>query len=120
VILCAYLFKFRILNCVYTQLSILNLIYRFADDLRQVIQIMRYKPNIEILIEGYTDKVGKGKYNIDLSLKRAKSIKKYFVDQGIAKNRIETKGLGWSVPAYPYTGNEKENALNRRIEIKIK
>jgi len=93
---------------------------RYADDLRQVIQIMRYKPNIEILIEGHTDKVGKEKYNIDLSLKRAKSIKKYFVDQGISKNRIETKGLGWSVPAYPYTGNEKENALNRRIEIKIK
>jgi|TARA_B110000908_G_C10231303_1_gene440749 outer membrane protein OmpA-like peptidoglycan-associated protein len=93
---------------------------KYANDLRQVIQIMMYKPSIQILIEGHTDKVGREKYNIDLSLKRAKSIKKYFVDQGIAENRIETNGLGWSVPAYSYMGSEKGNALNRRIEIKIK
>ena len=38
---------------------------------------------------------------------------------GIDKSRIQTAGMGWSEPAYPYLNNEKENELNRRIDIQI-
>tara|TARA_B100000768_G_scaffold171518_1_gene178915 strand:- start:3447 stop:4982 length:1536 start_codon:yes stop_codon:yes gene_type:complete len=108
------------LNLLFTSGSAVVDEERYADELRQVTQVMRYRPDIRIIIEGHTDRVGGEKYNVDLSLKRARAIKRYFVNQGIADERIETNGLGWSMPAYPYTNNEKENSLNRRIEIRIK
>lgn len=89
------------------------------DELEQLRLLMQYKPEIKILIEGHTDKVGNEKYNLDLSLRRANAVKSYLVDRGIDSKRMETKGYGWSQPAYPYLGTEKENPLNRRIEVKI-
>jgi len=89
------------------------------DELEQLRLLMQYKPEIKILIEGHTDKVGNEKYNLDLSLRRANAVKAYLVEKGIDAKRMETKGYGWSQPAYPYLGTEKENPLNRRIEVKI-
>ena len=75
---------------------------------------------MNIINEGHTDKVGRESYNKELSLKRAEAVKKYFVNLGISASRIETKGYGWSMPAYPYIDGENENALNRRITLKLK
>lgn len=91
----------------------------FADELNQIVQLMNYKPNLKILIEGHTDKVGGEEFNKALSLKRAESVKNHLILKGIEKNRIDTKGFGWDVPAYPYIGDQKENPKNRRIEITI-
>jgi outer membrane protein OmpA-like peptidoglycan-associated protein len=92
---------------------------RFEDELNQIVQLMNYKKNIKILIEGHTDKTGTQQANDWLSSKRAESLKNYLIKMGIAEHRMESKGYGWDKPAYPYDGNKKENALNRRIEIII-
>jgi uncharacterized protein YegL len=107
----------------------LNILFREAsaeleqaadlDELEQLRLLMQYKPEIKVLIEGHTDKVGGEKYNLDLSLRRANAVKSYLVDRGIDAKRMETKGFGWAQPAYPYAGDDKENPLNRRIEVKI-
>ncbi len=89
------------------------------EELEQLLLLMRAKTDLRILVEGHTDKVGAEKYNLDLSLRRANAVKEYLVKKGIDTGRIETKGYGWSSPAYPYQGTEKENPLNRRIEVKI-
>ena len=93
---------------------------KYGENLDQVSQLLKSRSDLNIIIEGHTDKVGRESYNKDLSLKRAEAVKKYFVNLGISENRIETKGFGWSMPAYPYINGEKENALNRRITLKIK
>ncbi len=89
------------------------------EELDQLLLLMKTKLALRIVVEGHTDKVGLEKYNLDLSLRRANSVKEYLVQKGIDSSRIETKGYGWSTPAYPYQGAEKENSLNRRIEVKI-
>jgi outer membrane protein OmpA-like peptidoglycan-associated protein len=89
------------------------------EELEQLLLLMQAKTDIRIVVEGHTDKVGTEKYNLDLSLRRANAVKEYLVKKGIDSSRIETKGYGWSTPAYPYQGTEKENPLNRRIEVKI-
>lgn len=89
------------------------------EELEQLLLLMKAKPNIRIVVEGHTDKVGTEKYNLDLSLRRANAVRDHLVAKGIDASRIETKGLGWANPAYPYQGSEKENPLNRRIEVKI-
>lgn len=92
----------------------------YGENLDQVFQLLKSRSDLSIIIAGHTDKVGRESYNKDLSLKRAEAVKKYFVNLGINENRIETKGFGWSMPAYPYINGENENALNRRITLKIK
>jgi len=91
----------------------------YSSELNQVYTLLNYRKDINILIEGHTDKVGTEKSNINLSRKRAESVKKYLISQGISDKRIKTIGYGWSSPAYPYLEGQKANELNRRIEIKI-
>ncbi len=89
------------------------------EELEQLLLLMKAETDLRIVVEGHTDKVGTEKYNLDLSLRRANPVKDYLVKKGIDSSPIETKGYGWTIPAYPYQGTEKENPLNRRIEVKI-
>ena len=88
------------------------------DKLDQLVQLMNYRPDMKILVEGHTDKLGSEKTNQWLSEKRANSVKEYLLKKGISEYRIETKGFGSSKPAYSYY-NSDVNELNRRIEIVI-
>ena len=88
------------------------------EKLDQLVQLMNYKAEMKVLVEGHTDKLGSEKTNLWLSEKRANSVKQYLLKKGINANRIQTKGFGSSKPAYPYN-NSDVNELNRRIEIVI-
>lgn len=73
--------------------------------------------NIEVT--GHTDSVGSNASNIELSQKRAISVGKHLISQGIAKERIQVYGAG---PSQPIASNSSEEgrAQNRRVEIRIK
>ena len=88
------------------------------DKLNGLVQLMNFRPEIKILVEGHTDKSGSEKNNHWLSEKRADSVKQYLLKNGINTNRIEIKGFGSSKPAYSYDKSDV-NELNRRIEIAI-
>lgn len=47
-----------------------------------------------VLIQGYTDLKGSTKYNVDLSQRRAQTIKTELIGKGIPENRIVTLGKG--------------------------
>ncbi|QJC29485.1 OmpA family protein [Enterobacteriaceae endosymbiont of Plateumaris pusilla] len=51
-------------------------------------------PNISIHIVGLTDFIGKKKYNLSLSKKRANSVSEYLISKGILKKYIFVQGLG--------------------------
>jgi OOP family OmpA-OmpF porin len=72
-----------------------------------------------IVIEGHTDSKGKKAYNLQLSTKRAKSVKSYLIKQGIQEHRIEAIGYGESQPIAS-NKSKKGQKQNRRIEFKIK
>ncbi len=75
-------------------------------------------PERNVLIEGHTDNIGSEQYNLDLSEKRADAVKQELLNQGIASDRIETKGLGM---AHPVASNETSagRQQNRRVEVII-
>ena len=76
-------------------------------------------PHVRISVSGHTDNVGSDRYNMKLSKKRAKAVKKYLVDRGIAKDRFELHWFGKSDPINPADPDpEKAKAQNRRVEIK--
>ncbi len=80
-------------------------------------QLKKYR-QVEILLEGHTDITGDMEENIQLSLERVNSCKKYLVIKGIEGRRIQTKGFGSARPL-KRTGSEKEREINRRVEFKI-
>jgi len=52
-----------------------------------------------VVIEGHTDRMGSHRYNQKLSERRAENVKSYLVSKGTDPDRIETLGMGKTVPA---------------------
>ncbi len=52
-----------------------------------------------VVIEGHTDRMGSQQYNQKLSDRRAESVKTYLVSKGTDADKIETLGMGKTVPA---------------------
>ncbi|GHT91771.1 membrane protein [Betaproteobacteria bacterium] len=63
--------------------------------------------NLEVILAtGHTDRVGKDRYNQQLSEKRAAAVKQYLVGKGVEANRIYTEGKG---KTQPVTGDQCNN-----------
>jgi len=86
--------------------------------LDEAVKVMLDYPQIRLLIEGHTSAEGKRELNLDLSDRRARSVKQYMVDKGVTADRIDTKGFGPDVPVAK-NNTEANRAKNRRIEFKI-
>jgi OOP family OmpA-OmpF porin len=52
-----------------------------------------------VVIEGHADRIGSQQYNQKLSERRADSVKAYLVSKGADRDKIETIGMGKTVPA---------------------
>ncbi len=87
-------------------------------ELDRLVELLRAYPNLRVLIEGHTDDVGTDEYNDRLSQRRADAVKQYLVQNGIAAQRIETKGWGRRKPLVRGT-TEEARAQNRRVEIQL-
>lgn len=55
-------------------------------------------PEKHIHLEGHTDFYGTKEYNLDLSERRANSVKNWFISKNIDENRITTEAYGESMP----------------------
>ena len=71
-----------------------------------------------IVVVGHADSTGSAALNERLSLARAESVKKYFVDKGVEPNRIYTEGKGSRQPVAD-NKTAQGRQLNRRVEIEI-
>ena len=85
--------------------------------IKEIAAVLTENPTVKIKIVGHTDSDGDDKSNLDLSKRRAASVKNVLVkDFGIDATRIETDGKGESEPiAKNDSGVNK--ALNRRVEF---
>jgi len=69
-------------------------------------------------IQGHTDDRGARATNLELSARRARAVRTYLVDHGVAPERVEAHGLG---PDRPIADNARSEgrATNRRVEVHI-
>lgn len=72
----------------------------------------------DLAIEGHTDSTGTAAHNQDLSERRAASVQRYLVAQGISRNRTSSTGLGQHHPVAS-NNNATGRQQNRRVEIVI-
>jgi outer membrane protein OmpA-like peptidoglycan-associated protein len=82
-------------------------------------EIMKANKNMEVVIEGHTDNVGKNTDNIALSLARATSVAEYIIKKfNINRDRLKVEGKG---EESPLTENQSADgrSKNRRVVFKI-
>jgi len=89
-------------------------------------KILSKHPNTAINLEGHTDSVGSDQYNKDLSMKRALSVREWFIENSdIPARRFKLFGLGESRPVSPNANpdgsdNPDGRQKNRRVTIVVK
>jgi peptidoglycan-associated lipoprotein len=82
-------------------------------------QWLKDHPAVAITVEGHCDERGTKEYNIALGAKRASSVKKALVSNGVEDSRIETISYGKERPAV--VGNDEESyKQNRRAVTTLK
>jgi outer membrane protein OmpA-like peptidoglycan-associated protein len=73
-------------------------------------------PETMIVVNGYTDSVGRPEDNLKLSRERAEAVRDYLVSQGVTADRIRAFGYGAESPIASNKTLEGR-ADNRRVEI---
>ncbi len=87
--------------------------------LQAVLALMSEHPELtKLSVEGHTDSRGGANHNLELSRRRAASVMKWLVDHGIAKSRLESKGLGMTKPI-DSNDTDAGRQNNRRVEFHI-
>jgi outer membrane protein OmpA-like peptidoglycan-associated protein len=84
----------------------------------ELILVMNTFPKLKIEIQGHICCVSKDAKN--LSLERARQVKRILMSEGISEQRVQVKGFGVSKPKFPIPEkSEWEAERNRRVEIMI-
>lgn len=93
-------------------------IVKSAEQLGNIVEIMKCYPNVKIKIGGYTDNVGNKDANMKLSADRANTVKATLVGLTISPTRMEAEGYGDQHPVAPNDTDENK-AKNRRIDVRV-
>lgn len=87
-------------------------------NLQNLAASLKKNPMTNILIIGHTDDTGSDTHNMDLSVRRAESVKSYLVNGGVNGSRLSTQGKGESEPIAD-NSTADGRAQNRRVELVI-
>jgi OOP family OmpA-OmpF porin len=84
--------------------------------LDQVAASLLVHEDVRLEIGGHTDATGGRAHNVELSIRRAESVRQYLIQKGVAADRLEAKGYG---PDRPIASNRTREgrAANRRVEL---
>jgi len=88
------------------------------EKLAKVAGILLAYPGLNIEVGGYTDNVGSDAMNQTLSENRARSVRDYLVQQGVAMNSVSARGFGNTLPVAS-NDNSTGRQQNRRVELLV-
>ncbi len=95
---------------------------------REIVARIKEVQKLElVLVTGHTDRLGSQQYNQKLSERRATAVANYLAGKGVAKDKIETLGMGKTQPV-PGVVCEQKNRKeliaclqpHRRVEVEVK
>lgn len=91
--------------------------------LDDIAKLLNDNPSINnVVITGYTDRIGSDKYNQKLSERRANAVKEYLVGKGVAADRLSAVGKGKANPVVECHDKKRADLIkclepNRRVEV---
>ncbi|QSX74701.1 OmpA family protein [Lysobacter arenosi] len=92
---------------------------------QQVLKVLDAAERVETLrLIGYADRLGSAGYNLDLSRRRAESVKAYLVAKGVPGEAIDTEGRGSSDPVVQCNDRNRRALIdclkpNRRVRVEV-
>ncbi len=86
--------------------------------LLDLVRTMKRYPRLKLEIRGYTDATASDEYNLNLSLRRAASVRKFMARYGIPPSRLRLAALSENDPVADNSTPEGR-AKNRRVEFRI-
>ena len=88
------------------------------EEVKNIAEILKAFPEVNIKIGGYTDNTGSADLNKKLSQERADAVMTELVQLGIGKARLAAEGYG---SEHPEASNDTEagRAQNRRIAVRV-
>jgi peptidoglycan-binding protein ArfA len=88
------------------------------QQLTQIAEKLKACPAPKVAVVGHADDSGNDAINMPLSTNRAKAVADYLVSQGVAAERVASKGVGSSQPVAP-NDTPAGKAVNRRVDITV-
>ncbi len=90
------------------------------SQLQKLGTLIQRNPKATFRVEGYTDSFGTFEYNLNLSQRRADSVKRYLVEvMQINPAQIEAHGYGATKFRSSPNGSIEEQSPNRRVEVVV-
>ena len=89
-----------------------------AEQLKNIAEILRAYPAVNVKVGGYSDNTGDANDNLKLSTDRASAVKSELIKLGISDARVESEGYGIE---HPIASNDTEEgrAANRRTSVRV-
>ncbi len=87
----------------------------YAEVLDVGVAVLTRDQSLQLVIEGHTDSIGPDDVNLELSQRRAEAVMNYFIENGIAAERLTAVGKGETEPVVANDTPEGQ-ARNRRIQ----
>jgi len=106
------------LNNIFFEVDRYELLPQSRTDLDNLVEFLTLNKQTRIEISGHTDSTGSETHNMILSENRAKAVRDYLVQAGIAASRLNYRGYG---AAQPIASNDTAEGrqLNRRTDFQI-
>lgn len=82
------------LNTINFGFDLFSITDQAARMLADNVTVLREHPATRVRVDAYTDHVGGDQYNLRLSLRRAAAVVDFYRQNGIAEDRIDSRGLG--------------------------
>lgn len=94
---------------------------KYVVRLAEAVQQLRDLPELTLRITGHADNIGDKKYNIALSLERAKKVGRYLQILGLANRKIEFDAVGSDQPLFKEDNKQAAHTrlVNRRVSIEL-
>ena len=91
------------------------------SQLQKLGTLIQRNPKATFRVEGYTDSFGSFEYNLELSQRRAESVKRYLVEgMRINPAQVEAHGYGATKFRASPSGSIEEQSPNRRVEVVVR
>ncbi len=95
---------------------------------REIVSRIKEVQKLElVLVTGHTDRLGSQQYNQKLSERRAAAVASFLAGRGVAKDKIETLGMGKTQPVPGVVCDQKNRKAliaclqpHRRVEVEVK
>ena len=102
---------------IYFDTNSANLKQESNSTLKEIDELLKLNPSLNLLVVGHTDSQGGYEYNMELSQRRAEAVVKALVNQfGINPERLTAAGVGYLSPLGS-NDTPEGRAKNRRVEL---